>query len=141
MNRAWLDGKTVADWLAGTDDSRLSFAVALVVSFGAYLILAAVTAATGLDPRIGLAAFALVVAVVSWWSAPATAVSVAILAFCFVNGFVLERGGNLAWHGDMDIARLGALIVVGLTVTNLGQDHAQRARRRRIRAALSGRQA
>jgi K+-sensing histidine kinase KdpD len=127
------------EWFLGNDDTKVSFAGGMGLGLVIYLGLAAIVAAASLDPRIGFVAYAVAVAALAWWAAPGVALSLAAMAFLFVNGFVLNRVGNLSWHGSEDALRLATLLVIALFVSNSSQDHNERLRRKRVRAALAGR--
>jgi K+-sensing histidine kinase KdpD len=127
------------DWFLGDDDTRVSFSGGMTLGLVTYLGLAAVAVAANLDPRIGFAAFAVAVAALAWWAAPAVALSLGAMAFLFVDGFVLNRGGTLSWNGGDDVLRLATLLAIALFVSNSSQSHAESLRRKRVRAALAGR--
>jgi K+-sensing histidine kinase KdpD len=127
------------EWFLGNDDTKVSFAGGMGLGLVIYLGLAAIVAAASLHPRIGFVAYAVAVAALAWWAAPGVALSLAAMAFLFVDGFVLNSAGNLSWHGSEDALRLGTLLVIALFVSNSSQDHRERLRRKRVRAALAGR--
>jgi K+-sensing histidine kinase KdpD len=61
---------------------------------------------------------------------PVAAVVTSGVAFLLFDGFVLDHAGDLAWHGDADLVRLGVLVgaaLAGLTARVL-REHARRRR-------------
>ncbi len=92
--------------------------------FGAFvgsMVLAVLLGA--LDPWIGATAALSVLAIfVAIWSAStsiAGAIAALVCAALFADGFVVDQMGRLAWHGTVDLERLGALVfaaIVGLSV-------------------------
>ena len=81
---------------------------------------------------LGLAAFAASVA------DPVAALVTAGVAFLLLDGFVVGHGGDLAWHGDADLVRLGVLVAAALAgaVARSARDAVRRIARRPVRVQL-----
>ncbi len=80
----------------------------VVACFAAALVPAA-------DPSWRLAVVALAVGVTAAMTGDLTAmVVVAVTAFLLVDGFLVDTRGQLGWHGQDDVLRLGALMAAGL---------------------------
>jgi K+-sensing histidine kinase KdpD len=126
-----LDHDPVIDFILGRDGTRLSFAAGAGITFLSCLVLAAVVASGFIGGTFAFAGFVVIVAVLSWWSSPATAVVLALVGFLFANGFVLDTSGTLAWHGETDLLRLVCLLGLALTLSVLGHGRIDRPRRRR----------
>jgi len=139
VNRRARRPDPLLEWFLGTDDTRISLVCGMALGLLVFLGLAAVVAATNLDASVAFVVFAVAVAALAWWVAPVGALGIAAMAFLFIDGFVLNRGGNLTWHDRDDALRLATLLVIALLVSNSSQDRRARLRRKRIRAALAGR--
>jgi K+-sensing histidine kinase KdpD len=96
-----------------------TFAATMALSFGAFLVLAALVTALQMPTMAAEAAFGVVIVVMAWRSTPAQAAVTALLAFLFVNGFVLGAQGTLSWSGEEDLVRLGAFVLLALAVSAL----------------------
>lgn len=82
--------------------------VAIVACFVAALVPAA-------DPSWRLAVVAVAVALTAAATGDlAVMVVVAVTAFLLVDGFLVGSRGQLGWHGQDDVLRLGTLMAVGL---------------------------
>lgn len=64
----------------------------------------------------GLAGIATVVGLSGWHARPTRALTVAGVGWLFVNGFLVDDGGTLRWHGAEDVWRLLLLCGVALCV-------------------------
>ncbi len=112
--------RSVADVLLGREAGGLPLESALGLTFLSCLVLAAAVASGVVVGTPAIGTMVLVVVIVAWCSAPATAVLVAILAFLFVDGFVVDTAGTLTWHGDADLALIASMVVVAVTAALLG---------------------
>ena len=139
MTTSSLDGDPVFDFLLGRDGTRLTFGTAAGLTFVGCLGLAAMDSIGLLTGDIAFGGFVLLVVVMSWWSAPATSIVVAFLAFAFADGFALDSKGTLAWHGEADLVRLSLLVLLALTVSVIGYRRAHFTRRSRVLAAMATR--
>lgn len=94
-------------------------ALGAALTVPACLLAAAVPAA---DPTWRLV---IVTAVVGCSSAAAadaaTAIAVAGAAFLLVDGFLIGRYGDLAWHGRADLVRLAALLAAAVVGAAMGR--------------------
>lgn len=71
----------------------------------------------GLPLSLEIAAV-LLCAAVAWLSTPAAGISIALFTWALINGFVLNRYGQLSWHGSTDMS-LGLWLLSGACVTGL----------------------
>jgi len=104
----------------GKDGGRLPFASAAGLVFVACLALAAAVSSGVLSSTFAFASFLLVGVVVSWWSPPATAAALGLLTIVFANGFAVNTGGTLTWHGESDVVRLICFLALSVTASILG---------------------
>ena len=70
----------------------------------------------GLPTWLEVAAVALAVTV-GWASTSAAALSIALFTWALINGFVLNRFGQLTWHGRTDLT-LGLWLLTGASVSS-----------------------
>ena len=70
----------------------------------------------GLHPGLEITAV-LLCAAVAWLSTPTAGVSIALFTWALINGFVLNRYGQLSWHGRTDLS-LGLWLLSGATVSS-----------------------
>jgi K+-sensing histidine kinase KdpD len=129
----------VVDFILGRDGGSLSLASSAGLTFVSCLVLAAAMASGILSGPLAFGAFAAVVVVVSWWSYPATAVVVALVGFLFANGFAVDNGGTLTWHGESDLLRLFCLLGLALTTSVMGHRQAGRPGRMDVIDVIAGR--
>ena len=99
------------------EESRLAFAPALGTAFAVLLVVSAVFTVAPIGTSLELITVGIVVAVLSSWSMPATAMAVGLVAFLFANGFVLGQQGSLTWDGAADVALILVLAVVALSAS------------------------
>jgi hypothetical protein len=101
-----------APWLG---DCPLAFALAAGFAASVVGCFLASAAAAPSDTGTRLAVLALVLAV---YAAAVPNLSAAVLsagiAWSFFLGFVIDRDGEVRWHGTADLVRLGVLIVAVL---------------------------
>jgi hypothetical protein len=87
------------------------------------LMLATVALFTAATPRPapagGLAAVAAIIAATAWLSRVDAALAAAGLGWLMVNGFFVDRYGELGWHGAGDLVRLGVLVGTALVTSAL----------------------
>lgn len=122
------DDDLALSFILGRDGGGLSFAGAVALSFVTCLGMAAVVAAGIVSGDLAFACFVLAAMVFSWWTSPAAASVVGIVAFLFADGFALDAMGTLAWHGEADLVRLMTILALSLTVSVLGSGHRDRSR-------------
>jgi K+-sensing histidine kinase KdpD len=132
-------GDPVIDFILGRDGARLSFAAAVGITFVSCLVLAAAAASGLLGGARAFGGFVVIVVIVSWWSSPVSALALAVVALLFANGFAVDTGGTLAWHGEADLLRLLCLLALAVTASILGRLHLDRARRQGPPAAADNR--
>jgi hypothetical protein len=110
--------------------------VGVDVAAGAVLVVAAAVVAgvvPAVDGSARLAVLALAVGVFAAWSVDAVAVAaVTLLAWLVDNGFLVDRLGQLGWHGWPDAYRIAALVLAGGLGWSFG---AVAGRVRRVRGA------
>ena len=94
----------------------------LVVSVVFGLLLAWVAVGSLLDlGRAVLVVGVLVIATVSaWWLTVPAAVGLGVMAFLFIDGFVQDTMGQLAWDGTHDVLVLLACLVLPAMSAELG---------------------
>ena len=97
-----------------TPDPRLPDAFVGVVAFAMTLLVSSILVVAGshVSSDVALAAMAGAVGVVSWWSRPPAAAIPAACGWLMLNGLVVDRAGDLHWHGGADVARLVVLFGV-----------------------------
>jgi K+-sensing histidine kinase KdpD len=120
--------------VARTGDPRCPDAYGLAIAYGALLVLIAVLSA--LRAHLGLPAQTTVVvagvAVLAWWVRPWAALGAAGLGWLFLNGFLVNRQGDLRWHGRDDTVRIVLLAGVAVAVSAARSVQLARQRYRRI---------
>jgi hypothetical protein len=84
------------------------------LSFAACLVLAALASALEPNQMVAFVLFAVVAGTLAWWSAPAWAPAIGLLAFLFLDGFAENAQGSLSWDGQGDLVRLVTLVIVAL---------------------------
>ncbi|MDP2014489.1 MAG: hypothetical protein Q8L05_09720 [Actinomycetota bacterium] len=99
----------------------LSLWGAVAICFGAGLVLSVLISSAVLQPGTAGAAFAILVALISYLTTVPAAVTTAGLAFLFEQGFLYDTRGVLGWHGTEDLIRLTGLLVLAITVSILGR--------------------
>jgi hypothetical protein len=114
------DSDPVFDFIVGGAGARLNLPAAAGLTFVGCLLLAASVASGVVAGDVAVGAFAILVAVLSWWAAPGAAVVVALVGFLFANGFALDSEGTLSWHGEADLLLLAALVGIAVTVSVMG---------------------
>ena len=99
-------------------DPRLPDAFVGMVAFGATLAVAVALARAGTAVGWGtqLAAMAVTVALLSWWSRVLPSLFVSVIGWLMLNGIVVNGAGRLGWDGHEDPIRIGVLLGVGLAV-------------------------
>ena len=97
------DGR-LADWLVGP--------VAFTGTLGAAAILAVFS--QQIDPAARLGIMASATAVISWFARPRVAMLAAILSFLMFDAFVVDRFGELRWHGAHDLTRIAFLVATAI---------------------------
>ena len=70
----------------------------------------------GLPPGLEITAV-LLCAAVAWLSTPAAGLSIALFTWALINGFVLNRYGQLSWQDKTDLS-LGLWLLSGASVTS-----------------------
>ena len=92
----------------GTADREVP--VGVDIAGGAAAVVLAALGASGVPATDGWWRVAVIGAVVAVFAAVTTdaraAVAVVVLAWLVVNGFLIDRYGQLGWHGDVDLGRL-----------------------------------
>lgn len=98
----------VARWPAGAVPAA---------AFGGLLVAAAFATSTRglLDGAVRTAPIVAVVAAAAAAGSGASAFGVGLLGFAFCNGFVVDRYGELVWHGGADAIRLAAFLLLAGT--------------------------
>lgn len=91
---------------------RFGFAEAAV------LVAATVCHDLGVSVQVGLVLLALVVVVSAAYLPPRFTVVVALSAWAFLTGFVVNAGGQLSFH-PADLDRMGVLVLVALLAATL----------------------
>lgn len=90
--------------------------MAVAVAFGLLFMVTAVLVA--MRPLVGiefdLAALAVIVVACGLGSSMLAGLVAGGLAWADLNGFLVDRGGDLRWHGRADAYRLLLLVAVGL---------------------------
>jgi hypothetical protein len=96
---------------------------ALAAGFTAVLVGTAAAAAVNRhDPTLRVAVVAAFVAVAAALSATlAGAACAAGMGWLFTNGFLVNRGGDLAWRGTADLVRVAVLVAAALAGLALGR--------------------
>ena len=99
--------------------------VGINIGVGAVVVVAAALVAAAVPESAPAVRFA-VVAVAVGGLAAVTVDQVAVafvagLAFLVANGFLVNRLGELSWHGGADIARLGAVVMVSALGLAVGE--------------------
>jgi hypothetical protein len=61
-----------------------------------------------------LAAFAVLAAVIGWWSRPVGAGCAAVIGWLFYDGFLVGRHAELRLHGMADVWRVGLVVAVAV---------------------------
>lgn len=139
MNTTTPHGDPVIDFVLGRHATRLSFAAAVGITFVSCLVLSAVVASGLLGGTPAFGGFVVIVVIVSCWSTPVTSLALALVAFLFANGFAIDNGGTLTWHGEADLLRLLCLLALAVTASILGPLRLDRARRRGLPDAADNR--
>lgn len=117
------------------DDPRLPTPFAVGVGLLAALVIAGLSSLVGLGEAITYVATLAAVALVCWWCTVPAAVTVAVVAFLVLDGFVLGGLGDLSWDGLADTARLAVLVLAALAVAvERSTAIAYRRDRRHVRA-------
>jgi hypothetical protein len=120
MTTSSFESDPVVDFVLGRAGASLNLPSAVGLTFVGCLLLAATVASGVIGGDVAVGAFVILVAVLSWWAAPGAAVVVALVGFLFANGFALDAGGTLSWHGEADLLLLVALIGIAVTVSVMG---------------------
>ena len=128
MTKPTIDDDLTLAFILGRDGGGLSFSGAVALTFVASLGVAAAVASGVTSGDAAYACFLLVAVVLAWWSSPAAATVIAAIAFLFADGFAVDTGGVLAWHGEADLLRLVALVALSVTVSFLGSGRRARLR-------------
>jgi hypothetical protein len=123
------------DCTAGvTSDER--FPTGLTIGLGSLTVVAAAAIAAAVptsDPTSRLALVAAAVAVIAALSRDIVALpGLVVLAWLIVNGFLVDRFGELSWHGRSDVYRAVILVLaagIGQVAGQLWWRHATRDRR------------
>ncbi len=97
--------------------------MAMGSAFAVLLVLAALFSVAPLGTTTEIAVIAAAVAVISWWSTPGAAVTVGLVAFLFVSGFVFGQEGALTWDGEIDALLLLALVSLALSASVVHRPH------------------
>jgi hypothetical protein len=121
MKKNVVGGDPVLYFVVGRDPECWSLVSSVGVTFVAGLILAAATAAGIVNEALAVSVLVGVVAVVGWWSSPASAALAGLVGFLFANGFLLDTEGTLAWHGQSDLVRLTVMVCVAVVAALLGR--------------------
>lgn len=113
------------------------------LGLGAVLVVAAVLVAAVVPPAHGYWRFGLVAAAVGSFAAltvdRTALLGVALIAWLLADGFLVNRDGELSWHGSSDIWRTMLLVAAGIAGLLVGEAHRQVAAwrsHRRFEAAL-----
>lgn len=120
MTTSSFDSDPAFDFIMGRAGARLRFPAALGLTFVGGLLLAATVAVGAIAGDVAVGAFVVLVAMLSWWTAPVAAVVMAFVGFLFANGFALDTKGTLSWHGESDLLLLAVFVGLALTVSVLG---------------------
>lgn len=112
-------------------DPRLPAGLVLGIVFALTLAVVALfqTASERSSVDGGLAVTSGIVAVAAWWSRVPVAFAAGFTGWLMINGFLVNQHGELRWHGNGDLLRLGVL--VGAAVGVAGVRTAELAVRRR----------
>ncbi len=110
------DGPDGPDGPAGPAPLRLSWPLACVAGYLGGAALTVVLIAVGGTRHLAadVAAYAVLAAVIGWWSRPAGAAIAAVIGWLFFDGFLAGRHAALHWHGTADEWRLGVLAVAAV---------------------------
>lgn len=96
-------------------DSRVPWEFAGIAGLVGALVLGVACAAVAPGQRTGaLVAFALLVAVLGWFTTPIGGGLVALLGWLCLTGFVVNTDGTLHATGPADLVRAGVLLAAGL---------------------------
>lgn len=119
---------------AARDDPRCPNAYGLGLAFGVFLVITGVLDAVRNHLGVNSATGVMVggVVVLAWWVRPWAALAAPALAWLFLNGFLVNRNGELRWHGAADTARLALLTGAAFIVTVVRSVQLLRRRFRRI---------
>jgi hypothetical protein len=109
--------------------------VGLRLAAGVTAVVVAAVVASVVPGTFGVIRVALVIVAVAGFATAVddwrAAASTAAIAFLVVNGFLVDRYGQLAWHGSADVLRVLALLGAAVLGTSVGRGcrvgHARRS--------------
>ncbi|MGH3473140.1 MAG: hypothetical protein ACRDPG_13980 [Nocardioidaceae bacterium] len=131
---SWPTPRYVAEG-APIRDSVLRWAGGPASAAGFGVTLALGSAMSGWHGRlaatVGLAVMGLVVAIFGCIAESLAAAATAVSAWLMLDGFVVDRYGVLAWHGDSDVLRLAVLACCACIPAVVRTAHGQRQHRPR----------
>jgi hypothetical protein len=99
-------------------DPRLPDAFVGVAALAATLLASSIVVEAGhISSDTALAVMAAAVGLVAWWCRPRAAAVPAVCGMLMLNGFFVDRSGDLHWHGWADVVRLVVLFGVAAVVS------------------------
>lgn len=96
------------------DDTRPPAPLVLGAAFAALLGWVGVAGAMGLPTATAVVGAVTIAVVASWWLTLPAGLASAALAFLVVDGFILDRMGDLSWNGVPDAVLLVVLVLACL---------------------------